>query len=166
MEIELLSLRGYAARRGVSHEAVRQAILKGRITTVTDDNGKQKINPVLADAEWTRNSDPTTFSHSGPVGAQPDQQTRSKATVLESTAVLKAFQAKTARVEYEELIGNLVRSDEVEAAWISAATIARTKILAIPSKARQRMPDMTPDQYVVLEELCREALQDIANVKS
>jgi len=49
-----LSIRGYAAHRGVSHTSVRKAIASGRITPEPDGT----IDPVKADRDWVRNADP------------------------------------------------------------------------------------------------------------
>lgn len=47
-----ISIRAYAARKGISDTAVRKAIKSGRITLTK--NGK--INPALADRQWEANS--------------------------------------------------------------------------------------------------------------
>ena len=49
-----ISIRAYAARKGISDTAVRKAIKSGRITLTK--NGK--INPALADRQWEANTDP------------------------------------------------------------------------------------------------------------
>lgn len=49
-----LSIRAYARHRGVSHVAVQKAIKAGRIAAEADGT----IDPVKADAAWTRTSDP------------------------------------------------------------------------------------------------------------
>lgn len=48
----LVSQAEYARRRNVSREAVRRAIVAGRISTV---DGK-RINPAVADVEWAANT--------------------------------------------------------------------------------------------------------------
>ena len=48
----LLSIRQYAAERGVSHTAVQKRIKHGKIRLVDG-----KIDPALADAEWEQNRD-------------------------------------------------------------------------------------------------------------
>lgn len=49
----------YAARRGVSREAVRRAVNAGRITTFGPD---KRVLPDLADIEWQRNTRPRAKS--------------------------------------------------------------------------------------------------------
>ena len=50
-----LSIRAYAAHRGVSHTSVRKAIASGRLTPELDGT----IDPVKADRAWVRNADPS-----------------------------------------------------------------------------------------------------------
>jgi len=50
-----LSIRAYAAHRGVSHTSVRKAIASGRITLGPDGT----IDPAIADPDWQRNADPS-----------------------------------------------------------------------------------------------------------
>jgi hypothetical protein len=50
-----LSIRAYARQRGVSHVAVLHAAKAGRITLEPDGT----IDPVKADAAWTRSTDPS-----------------------------------------------------------------------------------------------------------
>jgi hypothetical protein len=49
-----LSIRAYARLRGVSHSAVRKAILSGRIPAEPDGT----IDPAKADAAWESSTDP------------------------------------------------------------------------------------------------------------
>ncbi|MBI5121329.1 MAG: elements of external origin [Rhodospirillales bacterium] len=50
----MMSVRAYARQRGVSHTAVRKAVLAGRIPREPDGT----IDPVKADAAWEAQSDP------------------------------------------------------------------------------------------------------------
>jgi hypothetical protein len=50
-----LSIRAYAAQRGVSHTAVRKAITLGRLTLEPDGT----IDPVRANRDWVQNADPS-----------------------------------------------------------------------------------------------------------
>lgn len=50
-----LTKRAYARRRGVSEAAVRKAVKSGRIAQRSDG----KINPDVADRQWTENTDIT-----------------------------------------------------------------------------------------------------------
>jgi hypothetical protein len=50
-----LSIRAYAAHRGVSHTSVRKAIASGRLSPEPDGT----IDPEKADRSWVRNADPS-----------------------------------------------------------------------------------------------------------
>lgn len=58
--MELISIREYARRKGCSDPAVLKAIKTGRINNgcIIDEKGNKKIIPEIADAEWKSNSDP------------------------------------------------------------------------------------------------------------
>lgn len=55
---ELLSVRAYAKRRGVSHTAVGKAIKSLRLRdSVVRQGSKLYVDPAIADVEWTKNTD-------------------------------------------------------------------------------------------------------------
>ena len=55
----LISLRAYARHRGCALNAVQTAIRYGRITLI-----EGKIDPKLADREWSDNTDPAlSYAH-------------------------------------------------------------------------------------------------------
>ena len=59
----------------------------------------------------------------------------------------------------------LLPTDQVEKVWANAVTIARTKLLAIPTRARQRIPHLSLEEVAIVEELIRETLEDLSNGK-
>jgi len=65
--------RSYAAQRGVSEAAVRQAIATGRITTLPDGT----IDPTRADSEWGSQTDPAKQrgQHARQMGAETAART-------------------------------------------------------------------------------------------
>jgi phage terminase Nu1 subunit (DNA packaging protein) len=56
----------------------------------------------------------------------------------------------------------LVKAEEVELKWVEIVTLARTKIMGIPTKAKQRIPDLDTDAVTMLEDIVRETLEDLA----
>lgn len=56
----------------------------------------------------------------------------------------------------------LLPREDVEQAWDAAVNITRTVMLGVPSKAKQRIPHLTPDEVAVLMDLIREALSGLA----
>jgi hypothetical protein len=57
----------------------------------------------------------------------------------------------------------LIPRDQVEKAAANVATIVRTKLLAVPTRARQRIPHLTLEEVAILDELQREALEELAD---
>jgi len=56
----------------------------------------------------------------------------------------------------------LVPAADVESTWIEVITMARGKILGIPTKAKQRIPDLDGGAMACLEDIVRETLEDLA----
>jgi phage terminase Nu1 subunit (DNA packaging protein) len=81
----------------------------------------------------------------------------------ESRARTEHLKAELLELERAEKEGELVRADEVAKKWREVVAIARTKVMGIPSKAKQRIPEIPGDAFVALEEIVREALEDLAD---
>jgi hypothetical protein len=58
--------------------------------------------------------------------------------------------------------GLLLPRDQVERVWGNAVTIARTRLLGVPTRTRQRIPHLSLEEVAILEELIREALEELA----
>jgi hypothetical protein len=68
-----------------------------------------------------------------------------------------------ARMERKEKANALLPREELLQAQDAAINITRTVMLGVPSKAKQRIPHLTPDEVAVLLDLIREALQGLAS---
>lgn len=75
------------------------------------------------------------------------------------TEHLKAELLELERKQKEQI---LVKAEEIEAKWVEIITLARTKILGIPTKAKQRIPDLDTDAIGLLDDIVRETLEDLA----
>lgn len=151
---DLISPRAYAELRGVSRQAVEQAIAEGRISVKKAEDGRALLDPDVADKEWDRNT--------GPSGKRDNMQ-GSGPTYSQSRAFREAYRAKLAELEFKEKSGKLVDADEVKKKWSQLIAITRNKILGIPSKAKSQIPHLGIDEIGVLDELVREALNEIAD---
>ena len=65
-------------------------------------------------------------------------------------------------LEVMELEQQLYRVETVEQAWGRAVNMTRTKILGVPSRAKQQIPHLTPDEIELIRDLLREALEELA----
>lgn len=83
--------------------------------------------------------------------------------LAESRARVEFLKAELLEMDRREKEGALVRADEVQRKWTEVAGIVRTKVLAVPSKAKQRIPDLPQGAVGILEDIVREALEEIAD---
>lgn len=178
---EPMSCAAYAKRRGVTAMAVSAAIRKGRLKESVRRNraGVPKItDPELADREWDANTDLTrapTYvkERAGKRDAAPAPQNRGgrppakddgdkTPSLSDAAAAEKHWRAKLAELQYREKAGELVEVKEVAAKLVDVFTQCKTKLLGIPSRARQQLPHLTAADVGTLEELVREALEELA----
>lgn len=82
-------------------------------------------------------------------------------TVNEAAAAEKYWKAQLAELDFNERSGKLVPAEEVAARWVELITISKTKLLAVPAKAKARLPKLTAADVRVLDQLIREALEEL-----
>jgi len=112
----LMSQRQYAAHRGVARSAVQRALDDGRIEA--DRHGL--IDPNVADRLWEERTVPRDSSGS--------------LTFLTARVAKTQFQARLAKLDYEERIGSLVSKDEMKIAAFNEARLIRDAMLNIPDR--------------------------------
>jgi len=172
-----LSLSAYAKRRGVSHVAVSKAIAAGRLTAsvVRDARGAPKIADLeLADREWAANTRPRIDHPAADVtGEQPVQASRSARPAAgaprpdvpdynESRARRESALADMAEIEVAERRGELVLAAQARADVVSRYIVVKTRLLGVPSRVAQRLPHLAGEVVPILDELLREALEELA----
>lgn len=133
-----LSIRAYAKHRGVTEGAVRKAIKQGRISK--KDNCK--IDPNLADKEWSKNTDPAQIKKSEV--KEPTQDSSNISTpssplsvgpsYQQSRAIKEAYNAKLTRLQFEKESKKLISVDEVKISAFNAARMTRDRMLNIPDR--------------------------------
>jgi hypothetical protein len=150
-----MTLTAYAARRGVSKMAVVKAVKVGRLQECVGRNERGQpfiADPDLADREWDANTDPTRM----PVDSvSTDFQ--------DSKAKHEYFKAAKAEVEFMKAAGELVLASDFKNKLEDAFRSCRSKLLGIPTRAKQNLPHLSQSDVTVLETLVREALEDLAN---
>jgi len=85
---------------------------------------------------------------------------------------LPDYTVSRARSEYEKANllelqrktqeGLLLRREDVDLAWGSAVNITRSRLLGVPSTAKQRIPHLEIEEVELLTTLIREALDELA----
>ena len=148
-----MSVKLFAVRLGVDREAVRKAIANGRLTKSIGHNSRgwpEILDVALAEREWTENQDIAKVRGPAMVGIGDHRKRLIKA------------QTRKLNQAYRERAGKLVSAQEVEMRWSTLIVTARNKLLGIPSRARQRSPELTAAQMAVIDELIREALEELA----
>lgn len=143
--------------------------------------------------DWLANSDSSKRSHVGSRGSpkreadpepevklatsnapQPEQPApppassdstpgRGAPSYAQSRAVREAYQARLAKLDFEQKSGKLVDADEVKVAWFKHIKAAQTRIMGLPSACKTRVPDLPLAVVATIEAIVREALEDLAN---
>lgn len=166
------SLAALGRRLGVSRVAVLKAVRGGRLRrSLVWVKGKAKIADLeLAAQEWEANTDlseaPATVqmqAHQRQAAAAREPGESLVSPLVEASARERAAKAKLAELEYARRSGELIPAAEAEARWVEIVTRSRTKLLGLPSKAKQRLPHLTAVDMKALDRLVREALEDLAD---
>jgi hypothetical protein len=178
-----LITKAEAARAlGVTREAVYGAIKAARLSVVRTQDGRELIQSDTMRDEWARNTQkrigrgpkpPAGVSARTPL--RPAEQRRNSEadpSLARTTETIPDYDESRARTEHlkAELLelerkqkeSLLVKAEEIEAKWLEIVTLARTKILGIPTKAKQRIPDLDTDAIGLLDDIVRETLEDLA----
>ena len=123
----ILSQRAYARQRGVALSTVQKAINTGRISTLQDG----RIDSDIADREWEAN----TLSRPPVMRRQSDDDGEFGASqYTKARAVREHYQARLAKIEFEERTGKLVSKDEVQVAAFNKFRTFRDGMLNIPDR--------------------------------
>lgn len=159
---QLVTRAQYARIRMLDKSSVQYAITSGKLSkSVVSTPDGIMLDVEIADQEWTPRSENTRDGLRPPGGDLPPGDAVTPIAV--SKAKRESYAAEMARLELEQMQGTLVEAEEVEQRWIAVASLTRTKVLGIPSKTRQRIPELTDEQFDVIDQICREALEELSN---
>src|SRR5580704_13294793 len=131
-----ISLRAYGRHRGVSLKAVQAARDSGRLSKSLTADGRIK-SAAAADDEWAA----TTHEDRRPITG-PAASTTALPTLQAARTRKEAALAERAEIELANLKGSYVPVELIAARWIGIVTVCKTKLLGVPSKARQRDPSL------------------------
>lgn len=167
--MQLISRVEGAKLLGVTKEAVYQAIKRGRITTYPDKKGTPMLDADTLVKDWNKNTQrPVSVKTPDKPPAQRKPEPRMSRTKEyipdydESRARTEHLKAELLEIDRQQKQGKLVPTAEVEAKWLEIITMARGKMLGIPSKAKQRIPDLDTAAMKALEDIVRETLEDLS----
>ena len=163
---ELVGLREFARRKGVTLTTVQEALARGRISFVVID-GNKRIDADKAMKEWDDNTDPNFQVN---LGVEDDsiegKTTASKAasTFAESRAVREAYSARITKLEYEQKLGSLVNLADVKKEVFELARNTRNLVLNIPPKIAAELAAETDPHKVekILAVELRKALEGLS----
>lgn len=164
MKKNLLSFRSYAKHRGVSPEAVSQAVKLGRISTIGKD---RKIDPDIADKEWDANSKTNYQTVTGEKKTEEKKPEIDKSAVMynRSRALKEAYSAKLEQVKYQEMVGKLVSAEKVKNQAFRTGRLIRDKVLNIPDRISHELAaESDPLKItILLTRALNEALEELSN---
>lgn len=165
-ERRIITQAEYARIRGVSRQAISQAVRNGRLTATPDG----RIELSRADAELLDNTD---FSQVRLFDGEPRTAARTPVEPPRTAAAPKAarsrssgrtfnaarteredLQAQIARIDLEERRGHLVEAGEVRRVQFGAARSVRNLLLALPARLANTLATMTD------ADACRQLLRD------
>ena len=168
---------------GITPPSVHHAVAKGRLKIVFDEKGRKRIDTSTLAEDYRKNTQTrNTTAHkklkeletakpeqkvSRPIG-RPKIEPRISRTQEyipdydESRARTEYLKAELLELDRQTKAGKLVPVDEVESKWLEVITLARGKMLGIPTKAKQRIPDLDAAAMACLEDIVRETLEDLA----
>lgn len=157
---EIISIREFARRVGVSDAAIRKAISSGRISKAVGRNpanGRPTVDYAMASEEWaasgggahSTNYTPTAVSQTIRAagntdaanlgGAQAKSQPADAVTMVAAKKAQAVYIAKIKELEYRKMAGILVEKDQVYKALFAFGQELRNNLLNIPDRI---MPDI------------------------
>lgn len=148
--------------------AVLKAIKAGRIEKEPDGT----IDPAKADAAWERNTNQAQKRKTAKRTSENDAESHvgppivnSGPSFAQSRAIKEAYNARLAKLAYEEKSGALVRTDTVKVAWFNTLRVLRDRALNLPDRLAPLLAAETDPKIVrdLLEEELRTVLTDAAD---
>lgn len=153
--------RKEAGLPGRDPKAVRVAIESGRLPRecLTPDR-KRILDAAAADAAWAATTRADYVPLTGPTA--PNGATVVSMDYAEARRRREAAEAEKAEIELAELKQTLIPAADVEARLVGVFSRCKTKLLGVPSRARQQDPGLTTAQIALVDALIREGLEDLA----
>lgn len=171
-KVALVSKSAFAKMQGVSPAAVTKAIDEGRITVVLDGD-KERIDPAVAQIQWSQNTRPRA-----PSGNAVNAATQLDAPAIagkvgkesiywDSRASREQAEAAMAQLELAEMQKTLIQVDAVKSAISTAFAATREAMLQIPSRIAASLAAEGDAQKIQqqLSEAIHAALSSLSSTK-
>jgi hypothetical protein len=157
-----------------SRGSIYRKIQRHELETVPGPDGNPLIERDNLEQRWaaitrTRTDSPQPLR---PAAERTKPQPKPPPPRAPEPEELPAYNDSRARSEYEKANllelqrktqeGLLLRREDVELAWGGAVNITRTRLLGVPSTAKQRIPHLEIEEVELLTTLIREALDELA----
>ena len=179
----LMGYREYARHRGVSLGAVQKALRDGRITA----NEEKKIDSAVADRDWAINTDASRIavsaievaaplaqkeiSFAAPAGGEADKPAgeeltgndKSASEYREHRSKREYYVAAKHKLEYEQLLGQLINVDEARRIAFTSFRAIRDSVLNVAARIKDQLAAES-DPHVCEELLERELSAALASV--
>ena len=156
-----LSQVDYAIHRGCSPNTVFVAIRSGRLKKCLLPNGRIR-SATEADAEWAKTTKEKHVPRVGVTAPRLGADAEGAMDLAEARLRHESADAEKAEIDVARMKGELLVARDVEDRMVAVFASCKTKLLGIPSRARQADPALTSSQVTLIEELVREALEDLA----
>lgn len=164
-KVDAIGVREFARRVGVTHAAVQRAIRTGRVTAVRCDARGRVVaitDPEKAVREWVEHTRPRVATGQKAKAGENGQALPAPSALALATQRERDARARLAELEYARKVGELVLAREVEIRWTERIVQARNQMLALPTRAKARLPQLSASDVTVLDALVREALEELA----
>ena len=158
----LITRKQAAEEMGVTIQAVYMAIKQGRLTAIKDNQGKIVINSDTMRNEWSKKSEPKLIKKIEHKTYKSSQSESEYPEYGESKARTEHLKAELLELERQEKEKSLVPVEEVNNTWQKIITNTRNKLLGVPSKAQQRLPDLDNSAVSCIDDIIREALEELS----
>jgi hypothetical protein len=160
-----------------SRGSIYRKIQRNELETVPGPDGNPLIERDALEQRWaaitrTRTDSPQPLRPLAERTRPQPKQESPPAPLPPQPAELPAYNDSRARSEFEKANllelqrktqeGLLLRREDVDLAWGGAVNITRTRLLGVPSTAKQRIPHLEIEEVELLTTLIREALDELA----
>lgn len=174
-----INFANFARKVGVSRVTVTNAVKKGRLKAYTDDDrAKPYLLEEEAEVDWFQNASPEKMEAAKKAMARYEEENTvdpenkpepvnsgaatGVPTLTESRARKEKYLAESARLNFEERIGELVKVSEVKDSAFKVARTIRNNLMALPDRLAAELAAET-NQFRVHKTLADEIRRAIGD---